>query len=257
MRSSSGRPVSTTGSGCSTSAPAPATPHPRRPHRGRRGGVGSHSRTLRPRPRTRRQARCAPRLAGGGREALPFADDEFDVVLSCVGVMFAPHHQAGADEMVRVCKPGGTIGLLSWTPDGFIGRMFAAMKPYAPPPPPGAQPPPRWGDEAHVRELLGDRVTDVTAQRDTVRSTTSTDPTRFRDYFKANYGPTIAVYKRYPAIRTRLRRSIATSPTWPESSTSVTARSRWTGSTCCSPRTSAPDPEARCRASPVTPWPGE
>lgn len=128
-------------------------------------------------------------------EALPFAADDFDVVLSCVGVMFAPHHQASADELVRVCKPGGTIGLLSWTPEGFIGRMFAAMKPYAPPPPPGAQPPPRWGDEAHVRELLGDRVTDVVAQRDTVRVDHFDRPEAFRDYFKANYGPTIAVYK--------------------------------------------------------------
>ena len=78
-------------------------------------------------------------------EALPFADGEFDAVLSCVGVMFAPHHQASADELVRVCRPGGTIGLLSWTPEGFIGQMFATMKPYAPPPPPGAQPPPLWG----------------------------------------------------------------------------------------------------------------
>ncbi|TDB89056.1 class I SAM-dependent methyltransferase, partial [Actinomadura sp. 7K534] len=66
-------------------------------------------------------------------EALPFADGEFDVVLSCVGVMFAPHHQAAADELVRVCRPGGRIALLNWTPEGFIGQMFATMKPYAPP----------------------------------------------------------------------------------------------------------------------------
>ena len=75
-------------------------------------------------------------------EALPYGDGEFDVVLSCLGVMFAPHHQAAADELVRVCRPGGTIGLIAWTPSGFIGQMFATMKPYAPPPPPGAQPPP-------------------------------------------------------------------------------------------------------------------
>ena len=94
-------------------------------------------------------------------EDLPFGDGEFDTVLSCVGVMFAPHHQESADELVRVCRPGGTIGLVSWTPEGFIGQMFATMKPYAPPPPPGAQPPPLWGREEHVRELFGDRVTDV------------------------------------------------------------------------------------------------
>src|SRR5215218_4135128 len=57
-------------------------------------------------------------------EALPFIDDEFDAVLSVVGVMFAPHHQASADELVRVTRPGGTIGLISWTPEGFIGQMF-------------------------------------------------------------------------------------------------------------------------------------
>lgn len=58
-------------------------------------------------------------------EALPYADGEFDTVLSCVGVMFAPHHQASAQEMLRVCRPGGTIGLISWTPEGFVGQMFA------------------------------------------------------------------------------------------------------------------------------------
>ncbi|MFI0135945.1 class I SAM-dependent methyltransferase [Streptomyces luteogriseus] len=128
-------------------------------------------------------------------EALPFGDAGFDTVLSCVGVMFAPHHQQAADELVRVCRPGGTIGLLSWTPQGFIGRMFAAMKRYAPPPPPGAQPPPLWGDEDHVRALLGDRVTDVSAERRTVRVDRFETPEMFRDYFKERYGPTISVYK--------------------------------------------------------------
>ncbi|AXE86753.1 class I SAM-dependent methyltransferase [Streptomyces sp. Go-475] len=128
-------------------------------------------------------------------EALPFGDAEFDTVLSCVGVMFAPHHERAADELVRVCRPGGTIGLLSWTPQGFIGRMFATMKPYAPPPPPGAQPPPLWGDEDHVRGLLGDRVTDVRAERRTVRVERFATPEMFRDYFKERYGPTITVYK--------------------------------------------------------------
>ncbi|MEU8804522.1 methyltransferase domain-containing protein [Spirillospora sp. NPDC048819] len=129
-------------------------------------------------------------------EALPFADAEFDAVVSCVGIMFAPHHQAAADELVRVCRPGGTIGLLNWTPEGFIGQMFATMKPFAPPPPPGAQPPPLWGDPDHVRKLLGDRVTDVKADRRTIRVDQFATPEEFRDYFKARYGPTIAVYNR-------------------------------------------------------------
>ncbi len=131
----------------------------------------------------------------GDAEALPFADDEFDTVISVVGVMFAPHHQESADELVRVTRPGGTIGLISWTPEGFIGQMFATMKPFAAPPPPGAQPPPLWGSESHVRELFGDRVTDVTATRKTVRIDLFRRPADFRDYFKACYGPTIVAYR--------------------------------------------------------------
>ncbi len=128
-------------------------------------------------------------------EALPFGDGEFDSVLSVVGVMFAPHHQESADELVRVTRPGGTIGLISWTPEGFIGQMFATMKPFAAPPPPGAQPPPLWGNESHVRGLFGDRVTDVTATRKTVRIDLFRRPADFRDYFKACYGPTIVAYR--------------------------------------------------------------
>ena len=128
-------------------------------------------------------------------EALPFDDGEFDTVMSCVGVMFAPHHQASADELVRVCRPGGTIGLLSWTPAGFIGQLFQTMKPYVPPPPPGAEPPPLWGDEDHVRQLLGDRVTNLTANKHTVTITQFAAPEEFRDFFKTTYGPTIAAYR--------------------------------------------------------------
>ncbi|MFJ5775294.1 class I SAM-dependent methyltransferase [Streptomyces sp. NPDC093094] len=128
-------------------------------------------------------------------EALPFADGEFDTVMSCVGVMFAPHHQRTADELVRVCRPGGVVGLINWTPEGFIGQMFSAMRPYAPPPPPGAQPPPLWGDPEHVSELLGDRVTDLDARRQTVRVDRFAAPEDFREYFKTCYGPTIAVYR--------------------------------------------------------------
>jgi SAM-dependent methyltransferase len=131
----------------------------------------------------------------GDAEALPYDDASFDAVISCVGVMFAPHHQSAADELVRVCRPGGRIGLLSWTPEGFIGQMFATMKPYAPPPPPGAQPPPLWGSEDHVRELLGDRVEDFEVTRQALpvgRFATAAD---FREFFKTRYGPTIAVYR--------------------------------------------------------------
>jgi ubiquinone/menaquinone biosynthesis C-methylase UbiE len=128
-------------------------------------------------------------------EALPFADGEFDAVISAIGIMFAPHHQAAADELVRVCRPGGSIGLISWTPGGFIGEMFVTMRPYAPPPPPGAQPAPLWGGEDHVRELLGDRVTDVDARVQTLVVDRFAQPEEFREYFKRNYGPTIALYR--------------------------------------------------------------
>jgi SAM-dependent methyltransferase len=128
-------------------------------------------------------------------EHLPFGDHTFDAVTSCVGVMFAPHHQAAADELVRVCRPGGRIALIAWTPTGLIGQMFATMKPYVAPPPPGAQPPPLWGDIEHVRELFGDRVTDVTASQQLLRAESMGDAVTFRDYFKKNYGPTIAAYR--------------------------------------------------------------
>jgi len=134
-------------------------------------------------------------------EALPYADATFDVVLSCIGAMFAPHHQDTADELVRVLRPGGTLGLASWTPSGFIGQMFATMKPFAPAPPPGAQPPPLWGDESHVRALLGDRVRDVRAETRVLPVTLFADGEAFRAWFADRYGPTIAV-----------RRSLADDP---------------------------------------------
>ncbi|GAA1857392.1 class I SAM-dependent methyltransferase [Actinomadura bangladeshensis] len=142
----------------------------------------------------RRGAELAWREADA--EALPFGDGEFDAVLSCVGVMFAPDHRASAGEMLRVCRPGGTIGLVNWTPEGFIGEMFAVMKPYAPPPPEGAQPPPLWGRPEHVQELFGDRVGDIAFERRVVRVERFGKPEEFRDYFKARYGPTVAVYRR-------------------------------------------------------------
>lgn len=128
-------------------------------------------------------------------EALPFDDGEFDAVLSCVGVMFAPHHQRAADELVRVCRPNGVIGLINWTPEGFIGQMFAAMKPYVAAAPPGSAPPPLWGRTDYVRNLLGDRVAEFTVQRCTLRVDRFGDGAAFRDYFKTHYGPTISAYR--------------------------------------------------------------
>ena len=125
-------------------------------------------------------------------ETLPFGDESFDVVMSSIGAMFAPHHRAVAGELVRVCRPGGTIGLLSWTPEGMIGALFRTMGPFAPPPPPGAQPPPLWGSEAHLGELFGDRVDFRTLERDVLEITAFERPGDYAEHFKKRYGPTIA-----------------------------------------------------------------
>ena len=131
----------------------------------------------------------------GDAEALPFPDEVFDKVISCVGVMFAPHHQAAANELIRVCRPGGTIGLLNWTPEGFVGQMLATMKPYVAAPPSGTLPPPLWGDPAHVRELFGERVADIGVETRTVTVDCFADPAGFREYFKSHYGPTVGAYR--------------------------------------------------------------
>jgi SAM-dependent methyltransferase len=124
-------------------------------------------------------------------EKLPFDNQSFDVVMSSIGAMFAPHHQDVGDELVRVCRAGGTIGLLSWTPEGMIGALFRTMGPFAPPPPPGAQPPPLWGSEDHVRELFGDRVEWRTMDREMLDITAFERPGDYGEHFKAKYGPTI------------------------------------------------------------------
>ena len=100
-------------------------------------------------------------------EAMPFADDSFDVVMSCAGAMFASNHEAVADELIRVCMPGGTIGMINWTLDGFIGTMLAALGRYAPPRP-GTATPSMWGNPNHVRKLLGNRVTDLDMCRQSI-----------------------------------------------------------------------------------------
>jgi SAM-dependent methyltransferase len=125
-------------------------------------------------------------------ERLPFADASFDVVMSAIGAMFAPHHQAVADELVRVCRPGGTIALLSWTPEGMLGHLFKTIGPFAPPPPPGAQPPPLWGSEDHLRGLFGGRVSWQTLERNLLEITAFERARDYGEHFKALYGPTIA-----------------------------------------------------------------
>jgi SAM-dependent methyltransferase len=128
-------------------------------------------------------------------ESLPHADGEFDVVMSCLGIMFAPHHHVAAHEALRVCRPGGRLGLLSWTPEGFVGELFRTLATYAPAPPPGTQPPLLWGDPTHVRALLGDKIADIEIGRHTLAVDRFTNPAEWRDFFKDVYGPIIAVYQ--------------------------------------------------------------
>ena len=128
-------------------------------------------------------------------EALPYADDSFDAVLSCVGVMFAPHHEVAAGELTRVVRPGGRLALINWTPEGFVGQLFAIMKQFVPAPPAGVQPPPLWGDEQHVRDLLGDRVDDLTMERRRLAVDRFASGAEFRDFFRDFYGPTAAAYR--------------------------------------------------------------
>lgn len=125
-------------------------------------------------------------------QALPFPDGSFDVVLSAIGAMFAPDHERVADELVRVCRVGGRIGMANWTPTGWTADLFRAIARHRPPPP-GVAPPTDWGREERVRELFGDRVE--------LRLTRATVPIRypsvpfFVDYFGRWFGPVRAAFE--------------------------------------------------------------
>ena len=106
--------------------------------------------------------------------------------------MFAPQHEDAAGELVRVCRPGGTVGLLSGTPEGMIGALFRALKELAPPAPPGAQSPPLWGSEDHLEGLFGDRVDFTRRERGVLEVTQFPHAQDYAAHFKACYGPTIA-----------------------------------------------------------------
>jgi ubiquinone/menaquinone biosynthesis C-methylase UbiE len=127
-------------------------------------------------------------LRDGDAEALPFADASFDAVLSVFGSMFAPNHEHTAGEIVRVTRPGGTIALASWTPDGFLGALFRTVAQFAPPPP-GLASPMLWGTAEHLDSIFGPQV----------RWAHETETFTFRfpsaeafvGYFVTNYGPTL------------------------------------------------------------------
>jgi len=142
-------------------------------------------------------------------ENLPFPSASFDAVISIYGVMFAPDHQRAESELVRVCRPGGRIALASWTPDGFIGETFRVFSRYLPPAP-GMQPPVLWGDEGHLRSLIGPAAASMRSERRTAIF-------RFRsaeenvDFFRTHYGPTLRAFESLdPSQRESLREDLLT-----------------------------------------------
>jgi SAM-dependent methyltransferase len=125
-------------------------------------------------------------------EDLPFPDGWFDVVLSIFGVMFTPNQEQAAQELLRVCRPGGTIGLANWTPESFIGHVFRTIGKYIPPAP-GVKSPALWGTEQRLRELFGDGISELTTtKRFFVFRYRS--PEHLLDVFRTYYGPMLKAF---------------------------------------------------------------
>lgn len=125
----------------------------------------------------------------GDAENLPFEDDRFDYVVSNIGAMFAPNQEKTASELIRVCKPGGTIGMVNWTPSGYIGELFKTIGKHVPPPA-ELKPAALWGTEDRVRELFGDAVATLTFKQGSLRQN-YLSPEHFAEFFVSNYGPTL------------------------------------------------------------------
>jgi ubiquinone/menaquinone biosynthesis C-methylase UbiE len=135
-------------------------------------------------------------------ENLPFEDNRFDVVLSSFGVMFTPNQEKAAQELLRVCKPGGKIGLANWTPDGFIGRLFKTIGKYVPPAP-GMKSPAMWGSKAHLDALFGPGASVSAQSRSFVFRYRS--PAHWLEIFRTYYGP---VLKAFAAIDEKAQKSL-------------------------------------------------
>jgi SAM-dependent methyltransferase len=145
------------------------------------------------RARERANAERLPlKIQEADAEALPFADNSFDVVVSTFGVMFAPDQDRAAKELVRVCRPGGKIGLANWTPEGFIGQLFKVVGKHVAPPP-GVQSPSRWGVEANLKQMFGDGVSVGGALRNFAFRYRS--PVHWVDVFRGTYGPVLKAFE--------------------------------------------------------------
>jgi ubiquinone/menaquinone biosynthesis C-methylase UbiE len=145
------------------------------------------------RARERAAAERLPmRFQEADAEALPFGDGEFDAVVSTFGVMFTPDHERAAAELLRVCKPGGKIGLANWTPDGFIGQLFKTIGKHRPPPA-GAKSPALWGTRARIAELFEPQARSVKlAERQFAFRYRS--PEHWLEVFRTYYGPTLKAF---------------------------------------------------------------
>lgn len=130
----------------------------------------------------------------GDAEALPFADAQFDLVVSMFGVMFAPQQDIVAAELWRVTKPGGQIALANWTPEGFIGKMFNVFKAHLPPPPTGVPSPMGWGHEATVRSRLAGGFADLRLTRRMALMRYPFPPAETVEFFRQYYGPTLKAF---------------------------------------------------------------
>ena len=129
----------------------------------------------------------------GDAEALPFRDGRFDVVSSVFGAMFAPDQERTASELVRVCRPGGRIGLVAHTPDGFIGQLFRVVGRHVPPPA-GVRSPIQWGTEERLRELFGDAIGGLRAAK-RLYVFRYRSPEVYLDYWRRFYGPTLKAFE--------------------------------------------------------------
>ncbi len=136
-------------------------------------------------------------FAEGDAESLPFGDAEFDVTMSIFGAMFAPDQGRTAQELLRVTKPGGRIGMANWVPDGGVGKMFMTMAKHAPPPP-GVKPPLLWGTEEHLREVFGDGIADLRLERKRARQSFASAAEYLR-FFRKYFGPVIVAFERVGA----------------------------------------------------------
>lgn len=132
----------------------------------------------------------------GDAEAMPYADNSFDVVMTMFGAMFAPRPEVTAAELIRVCRPGGVIAMANWTPDGHAGRMFKLAGKYLPPPP--MPPPVLWGVPETVAERLGDRVTDLTMTPRLADMIFEYGPADVVEHFRRFFGPTVMAFRAIP-----------------------------------------------------------